>query len=526
MKWGWSGALLISFALAGLFWFFPPDGDDAYHHTIGAVEQARAWDEGAVYPRYHRGWNGGTGTFAPTIYSPIPLSVQGGFSRLVGDGRRAVGLSLAVALFMVAAVMLAVHRTPIVALIVLAPYVLAIALSRSTTTEAWALVGAAVVLSLAMPGGQLTRPRGLGLAAAVLWVAGCQVGMLLQLGWLLGAAWTAYLVGEWRGIGDGVASAVRSLVQTTSWALAGLITAAVLWLPAIVDGSHLALPELVSGPLDWRRNFLPDSSELGLLLTATAASLVGVTLIVLTRGTSANRAALATAILVGVVLSTPISAPLWHLPRMEVLQFPWRFLGPSTVVTVIAVKSLRGRWRVSSVLFLLLPLALLPVRVASVTDSVPVDSTPEELAILAHQQWGLAPILPSATGFYSSGFHRLESLERLERQAARVAPVARDAGGGSWQVVMSSAGTALLPIQWWPEWKVATDGRELAYSNGWGLVAVELEAGIHEVEASLERSRSRTVGALLSIVGVAALLARCVLSGRDRRTAPSAGAEG
>lgn len=513
--------LLIPIALAALFWICPPDGDDAYHHTIGAVEQARAWNEGAVYPRYHRGWNGGTGTFSPTIYSPIPLAVQGGLAWVVGDGRRAVGLSLAAALLAVSAALLVLRRSQITALIVLTPYVMAIALSRSTTTEAWSLAGAAAVLSLALPGLRLTRTRGLGLAAAVFWVAGCQVGMLLQLGWLLGAAWAVSLVRGGRGTGDSTVTAVRSLASTASWATAGLVAAAVLWLPAILDARHLAVPELVSGPLDWRQNFLPDGSELGLLLTATAASLVVVAVIVMMRGESINRGPLATAIVVGVALCTPLSAPLWHLPKMEVLQFPWRFLGPSTVVAVIAVNSLRGRWRLASVMLLLLPLALLPVRIASMTDSVPTDSTPQELAAIAHQQWGLAPILPSATGFYSSGFHRLESLEHLARQAARVVTVDRDAGGGSWRVVMSSRGTAVLPIQWWPEWKIAAEDRELAYANHRGLVGVELAQGTFEINASLKRSGSRTYGALLSIVGFAALLVLLMRSGRDDQTTPS-----
>ena len=516
----------MSVALATLLWFWPPDGDDAYHHTIGAVEQSRAWNEGAVWPRYHRGWNGGTGTFAPTIYSPIPLSVQGGLAWVVGDGRRAVGLSLAVALLMASVALVFASRAPITALVVLSPYVMAVALSRSTTTEAWALVGAVAVVTLAMPGRRLTRSRGLGLAAAVLWVAGCQVGMLLQLGWLLGVAWAVTLVRHWRGAGDSRVEAARSLADAVSWGLAGLVAAAVLWLPAIIDARHLAVPELVSGPLDWRRNFLPDGSQLGLLLTATAASLVVVAVIVMTRGESGNRGALAAAIVVGVVLSTPLSAPLWHLPKMEILQFPWRFLGPSTVVAVVAVGGLRGRWRLASCALLLLPLTLLPVRITSGSHSVPTNSAPAELAILAHQQWGLAPVLPSATGFYSSGFHRLESLEHLGRQAAQVVSVDRSASGGSWRVEMSEPGLALLPIQWWPEWEIQSEGHELTYVNRRGLVAIELERGTFEIDASLRRSGSRTLGALLSIVGLAALVVLLMRSGRDHHSTLTPEADG
>jgi hypothetical protein len=521
MKWAWSGALFIPIALAVLFWFCPPDGDDAYHHTIGAVEQARAWSEGAAYPRYHRGWNGGTGTFAPTIYSPIPLFIQGGLARVVGDGQRAVGISLAAALLMAAVAVVFWSREPVAVLVVLTPYFVAGALSRSTTTEAWALAGAAAVLSLAMPGVRLTRRRGLGLAAGVFWVAGCQVGMLLQMGWLLGAAWAVSLALDWKRNGEVTAVAVRAPANVASWGLAGLAAAAVLWMPAIVDARHMAVPELVAGPLDWRHNFLPDGSELGMLLTATAVGLVGIALIVMTRGESANRMVLAAAIAVGVALSTPLSAPLWHLPKMEILQFPWRILGPSTVIAVLAVGGLRGRWRIASIVLLLMPLTLLPIRIGTGSDSVPTASTPEELAVIAFRQWGLAPVLPSATGFYAPRFHRLESLERLARQPAKVAAVDRNANGGSWRVAMSTSGSALLPIQWWPEWRITADGRELAFANQWGLVAVDLEEGTSEIHASLARSGSRTVGALLSIVGLAALLLLALRRGQDQHPAPA-----
>jgi hypothetical protein len=501
-------------AIALLFWICPPDGDDAYHHTISAVEQARAWSEGEAYPRYHRGWNGGTGTFAPTIYSPIPLSVQGGLAWIAGDGRRAVGISLALALLAMAASLLLCRREPIVSLIVLAPYVLAVSLARSTTTEAWSLAGAATVLALALPGTRLMRRRGLGLAAGVFLVAGCQVGVLLQLGWLLGAAWTVGLVLDRRGGGDDTAEDLRSLIDVANWGFAGLLAAAVLWLPAVVDARHLAVADLTSGPLDWRQNFLPDGSELGIMLTATAASLVGVVLILIVHGEGPKRRAYAAAIAVGVALATPLAAPLWHLPKMGILQFPWRFLGPTTVVAVLAAAGLRGRWRIASFVLLLLPLTLLPIRIGLQTDSVPTASTPEELAVIASQQWGLAPVLPSARGFYAPGYHRLESLEHLARQPARVRSADREASGGSWRVVTSSPGSVLLPIQWWPEWRIASGGRELAYSNRSGLVAVDLEMGTFDVDASLAPSRSRAVGAMLSIVGLVVLMTLWIRSGR------------
>ena len=71
------------------------------------------------------------------------------------------------------------------------------------------------------------------------------------------------------------------------------------------------------------------------------------------------------------------------------------YLWPSQerLVAVVAVGSLRGRWRLASAGLLLLPITLLPVRICSSSNSVPTNATPAELAILAHQQWGLAAVI-------------------------------------------------------------------------------------------------------------------------------------
>jgi hypothetical protein len=511
---------LVPIALAAVFWFRPPRGDDSYHHSINAVEQARSWREGAAFPRYHRGWNGGTGTFVPTIYSPIPLSIQGGLAWLLSDGQRAVGISLAIALLVAAVSLVGWSGQPVAAWVLLAPYLLANALTRSTTTEMWALAGAAMVLPLAMPPAPMTRWRGFGLASGVLLVAGCQVGMLLQLGLLLGAAWVVRLGLSWREHTEMMHHDLHGLAAVIGWGAGGLAAAGVLWLPAVVDSRHLALADLTSGALDWRINFLPDGSDLGVLLTAVAVSLAVVALMVTVFGDEPTRLPLAAATAVGIFLATPLSVPFWQLPRMEILQFPWRTLGPTTLVALLALSCLRGRWRASGVVLLLLPLVVLPVEIGSGDDSVPTTSTPEELAMIAHRQWGLVPTLPTTSGLYAPGFHRLESLDQLSHQQAWLEVVERSASGGEWRVTHNAWGTVLLPLQWWPEWRVRVDGHEVSYNNLWGLVAVEIEAGTFNLQASLQPSRSRWAGAALSLAGCIALTGLALREERRRRPVP------
>jgi hypothetical protein len=517
---------LVPIALAAVLWLRPPRGDDSYHHSINAVEQVRAWREGATFPRYHRGWNGGTGTFVPTIYSPIPLSIQGGLAWLLGDGQRAVGISLAIALLALAASLVGWSGQPVAAWVLLAPYLLADVLTRSTTSEIWALVGAAMVLPLALPPAPMTRWRGLGLASGVLLVAGCQVGMLIQLGWLLGVAWAVNLVVSWRESSVGLHHDLHGLASAVGWGGSGLAAAGALWLPAVVDSHHLAHPELTGGPLDWRANFLPDGSDLGVLLTLVAVSLAVIGLMVTVAGARTTRLPLAAAMVVGVFLATPLSTPVWYLPKMENLQFPWRTLGPTTLVALLALACLRGRWRTLGVIVLLLPLAVLPVRIGARGESVPTASSPEELAMIGHRQWGLVPTLPTTAGLYAPGFDRLESLDHLSHQQAWLEVIDRSARGGEWRVTRNSRGTVLLPLQWWPEWQIGIDGHEVPYRNLWGLVAVEIEAGTVNLRASLAPSRSRWAGAALSLVGFAALAGLALKGGRHRRRLPARGRAG
>ena len=232
MRWLRALAWLLPVTLAAVFWWLPPRGDDAYYHAVAAVEQVRAWQEEAVFPRYHRGWNGGTGSFAPTVYAPIPMAIQGGLAWLVGDGERAVGLSLALALLTAVVLLRLATASADAVLLAATPYVLAVALTRATTTEGWALAGAALVLSMGLPGQSMTVRRGLGLAAGVVLVAGSQVGMLLQLGLLGGIAWlTAWLVLRRRAAAG--PHFFEALVRALGWAAGGLLSAAVLWVPLL-----------------------------------------------------------------------------------------------------------------------------------------------------------------------------------------------------------------------------------------------------------------------------------------------------
>jgi hypothetical protein len=222
-------------------------------------------------------------------------------------------------------------------------------------------------------------------------------------------------------------------------------------------------------------------------------------------------AALATA----VVLSLGASAPLWRLTGMDFLQFPWRFLGPATVVAVLLLGTLSGRCRWLATALLVLPSIVVPMRLDLLgSGGFPVSAIPTELARIVHERWGMAPVLPSAQGFYAPGFDRLASLEELRRQAPRVETLERSVWGGTWKVISESPSSVMLPLQWWPEWRITAGEREVPYESRNGLVAIRSVDGVVTVKARLLPSYSRRVGATLSLIGLVMLNGLAWCSGR------------
>ncbi len=495
----WCGLLAVA------LWFRPPAGDDAYHHAVLSVEQVKCWNGGVAWPRFHPDWNGATGTFAPSIYAPLVLAIQGGACALAGEGSRAVGLALVAGLAAGALLLWAALRSRGLeggGLWAVAAYPLAAVLARATTTEVWALAFMAPVLVLALPLGPSTRGQGLAVATGVAALAGCQVGGLLMLAWVLTAAWLAAGPARWRkGLG------------TAAWVVGGALLGGPLWWPVIREGRGLATEALVGGQYDWRTHHAlaaGANAELGPVLLAVFLGLAGVLLLWFPGSRNGTPRALdrgvPAALGAALVLATPLSAPVWRaLPGMEGLQFPWRFLGPATVVAVLLAAALRGRWRWAAVVFLVAPAALIPVEVDGGSPPLTPDLDARALARRTAVRYGLAPILPSLPGFYAPGFHPIESLRALQGQEAEVV----DAGGGclprAFEVTAGEGEAVLLSLQWWPWLRVTGGEGELPYRNRIGLVEVEPGPGRRELVVGEARAPGRREGLLMTLAGLVLL---------------------
>ncbi len=486
--------------LSGVVWILPVDGDDAYAHSVMAVEQVKCWREGEIWPRFHPDWNGETGSFLPSVYAPLTLAAEGVVCSVLGEGTRTVGVVLVGSLLVGAlllAVSLRIRELDGGLAWVVAAYPLAAVMARATTTEVMALAFAGSAIVLGLPPGPRTRSQGVALAVAVALVSGCQVGMVLMIALVLAAAWLVTL----RMPGPGV-------LWSAGWFGTGVLVGGLFWWPTVHDFSWMAREALLRGEYDWRTHnvlTVASNAELGPFVLATFVSLLAVLVVIVgERRRRGGRGPILAGMTWALFLATPLAFPVWKLlPPMAALQFPWRFLGPATVLALVGTATLDGRRRLAAVALLVLPAVLAPVELRRGTPGLTPSLDGRELARRSSVAYGLAPVLPSMPGFYAPHFNAITSLRELRRQGATVT---RQSGGCGFPQVfdVKARGDSQLrlPLQWWPELVVSKGGGELAYENLDGLVGVRLPSGNHRITVSLAPSRSRRMGALISLAGL------------------------
>jgi len=492
--------LAVTSALVFL-WFFPVAGDDAYHHSLLAVEQVRCWQHGVIWPRFHPDWNGGTGAFLPAIYSPVALTLDGLFLLISGEATR--GLSISLVLALLATALLLRHQGREAPspwwLSVLAPYLVLDILARATATEMWALAGVAGALPILLPSGTRAHRRWPLAFASGLLAVGSQPIMLILVAVPLAVAWL-----------DGLRSGgVENGRGTAGWSLAIVLSTGIFWLPPLLLIGNFDRASIFGGAYGWRGHFatsLTGNAELGPVLLAVWVALgviVVVAAAVTRRSMDPGLRGLIVFSAVSLFLAVPVSLPLWLLPGLGPVQFPWRFLGPATLAAVLILGRVPRRLRMMLVTILVLPLLLIPVEVDTGFPPLTATGSRHDLGTACAVRYGLAAILPLTPGEYARGFHPLTSLRELETQGAKV----RHVSGGCrfpqvFTVAASKDGWIRLPFQWWPGLVVREGERRLRYENLNGLTAIRPGAGEHRIKVSLLPPWPRRIGALVSLAGL------------------------
>ncbi|MCC7359747.1 MAG: hypothetical protein IT317_09730 [Anaerolineales bacterium] len=380
---------------------------------------------------------------------------------------------------------------------------------------------------------------------------------------------------------------VLRAAQRRSWAVlargglalaAGLALTAYFWLPALAERGQVHADRLLVPPIfTWYTNFITPSDVLAapqvedpLLVNPSPIRAVGLVTVLLglpavaaalwalaRRQANSTHAAvgfLALALAGYAFMTVEASTLIWRaLKPLELVQFPWRMLGPAALCAALLVGAgvpvlerlarRAGRWAgalvVGGVLALLVlanngwwyPRYCPTPRTVGVADLLQYERDTHTVGTTAKGEY-----LPRAVGAPPQGTALAEALARGEEpdRLLRLAGLtvtraqAADPLDATYTVDAARATVALYQQLYYPGWQAAVDGQPVAAqaapeSTGQGgLVAFELPAGTHTLRVWFGPTPLRALAGAVSLAALAGLGLAVVVVARRRATVSAA----
>jgi hypothetical protein len=528
-----------------------PRETDAELHVYRAAELRYALGEGAIYTRWAPNFYYGYGYpifnyYAPLGYYLANLAALAPGAGIVGGVRIVfvLGFLLAgVGAYLLGRELLGPESGVITAACyLLAPYVLFVdPHARGNLAEhlALCLLPAVFYSYHRVLNG---RGRRMAFGAAALGMAALVLAHNL-MGLVSAALVCAYVL--WQGI--------AGRRPAVGWGALALVFAACVsaffWVPALAERQAVKLEVIGPGHFDFHEHFL----SLGELLAASmrldlgsAAPRFWLNLgvgqwVLGLLGTAAalycrkRRPDMLFFVLTGVglgILMLPASTPVWELvPGMEYLQFPWRLLGPASLMLAVAaggaVQALADRrWRLLgsaaallALLLLALPLLYPPEWDAEFGGTRPVDYLEWErgsLALGTTSTGDYVPVTaalepvgpePSLIESYSSP-GPVDKLDRSRLPEGAAAEVIEHGPLHDQFLVNSPDGVTLRVYTFhFPGWNAYVDDEEvqIEVTDPEGFISLWVPPGEHEVAVAFEDTPVRKGGWLLSAAGAVGL---------------------
>jgi hypothetical protein len=533
---------------------------DGLLHVYRLVELERAVRHGVLFPRWLPDLGYGFGFPLFNYYAPLSYYLLLG-PRLLGFAVPAalqIGYALALitlglglylwarALFGTVAGLVAAFAA------VYAPYLLYDALHRGVLAELWGLAFLALGLA-ALHAHVAQRSR-----RSFLWLALAYAALILThnilalIGSALLFAYAVFLLAGPRAA-EGGQSPIRLAAQPFLPLFLGLVLSAFFWLPALLERDLVQIEQLY-GPANffYGNNFLAPAGVVALpraadpaqvnpsldfglglpqLLLAAAAFVPGAAPASAT-GARRHRLLLALATLLLLFMALPASSFLWdRLPLLYFVQFPWRFLGPASLLLAVLAGAGAARLplppagQLGAGLLLLagfaLPwlfpgdypagLALEPtgvIRFEAETGWLGTTSAGEYLPVQVETLPAPETLLPL---YEAAAPHYL--IPRMESSTlpAGAAILAADYALTGATIELETPAPFQAGFHWYyfPGWQLTIDGaaQPVAAAGPQGLLAAEIPPGRHTLVLSFGDTPVRRWSGYASIAGLLALLA-------------------
>lgn len=524
-------------------------GHDFQFHLASWMDAAGQWREGIAYPRWAEWANWGFGE-PRFIFYPPGSWMAGAALGSVLHWKIVPGAFIWLALVAAGMAMWRLarewmsgaHAAAAAVFFATNPYNLVIVYYRSDFAE----LAAVALLPLVIWAGLCAAREG--------WHRAPLLAIIFAGVWLLDApeaVIAAYMLALLFAIESISRRSLRPLFAGGAGMAAGLGLAAFYILPAAWEQQWIQIVKAISGSLHPRRNFLfARSNDPDFLLFNLKVSYVAIAMILAsgigTLLTSHRRKELAEVwrLLASLgaacgLLMFPISMPLWgHLPKLQFVQFPWRWLGPLGVVfaffaaAAMATLGARRKWLSWTIL------ALVLAGTGAAGRTMVRHAWWDSQDVPAMAQW-----IRSGRGFEGVNEYMPLGCDRDElpgnpgddERAEGVSPVPAqpieqlDAKSGDvvpahdirlhieqWSAERkvfteeSRAQTTLaLRLVNYPAWQVRVDGKEIRgrSADDTAQLLVPVSPGRHVVEAGFRRTWDRTAGAAISLICAGGLLA-------------------
>lgn len=505
-----------AFAVEIPFFFFgTPSGHDVEFHLYSWLEVVRQWHQGILYPRWASGAHFGYGEPRFVFYPPASW-LLGSLISAVLPWTWASFIYIGLALLAAGASMFVLarrwldRRDAIFAAVLYAvnPYHLITVYWRSSFAEllAASLVPLLLLFVVRAEEKQWKMVIPLGMLMATAWLTNAPAAVMIHYSLAL---LTVFLAWKQR--------TPRLLWIAAAAVALGACLSAFYLLPAIYEQKWITIGQAVSAGSRPADNFLfvhttdPDHDAFNRLISWIAVLEISITLVVAIAQRLSRRAKFDswnTLVLWAAscsVLMFPISSVLWKiLPKLQFMQFPWRWLlCLSLIFTIFVVVGIeRWWWRAA-----LCGLSLLVIVAVWHRVQAPWWDNAADLREMQDN-------LDTGAGYegtdeYTPVGADPSAIDKDAREVTIAGPakgaihVQRwDAESKAFTAEVSAPDQLALRLFPYPAWRVEVNGKvvQTAASEGSGQMLIPVEAGMNRVQITFVRTWDRTVGGWISAI--------------------------
>ena len=521
----WSELAAIAaaaFAVGIPFLFFgTPSGHDVEFHLYSWLEVLGQWKHGILYPRWADLAHFGYGEPRFIFYPPASWMLGATLSAILPWTLAAtvyiwiVLMAAGASMFVLARRWLSPRDALFAALLYeLNPYHLVIVYWRSAFAEMLAACLVPLLLLFILKAAEDNQPMmfPLGIVLAAAWLTNAPAAVMIH--YSLGLLILFFAVRE---------SSPRPLLVGASAVAIGAGLASFYLLPAVYEQKWVNIAEAVSAGSRPADNFLfihttdPDHDAFNRIISWVAVLEMGITFLgVLTAriwrrmDTRVWNALLLWGVCSGVLLF-PMSLLVWKiLPKLQFMQFPWRWLLCLSVIFTIFVALGLQRWWARSLVCIA---SVLVVVGAWVHVQAPWWDNAADLREMQDNME--AGVGYEGTDEYTPVGADPGAVEKEARNVTVIGPARAaihilrwDAAAKEFTAQMSAADELALKLFPYPAWKIEVNGHSAQpiSRSRTGQMLIRVQPGMNRVQIRFIRTWDRTAGAVISGFSGALLL--------------------